>query len=81
MWLWKIEKEMIECFFQILDIQRVPRMTQSSFPGLDKNMLMAAGSALRGIRLSTQAVFCLPRYHAARAIGILSSFLFVFLVL
>jgi hypothetical protein len=28
-------------------------MTQSGFPGPDKNMLTAAGSALAGIRLGT----------------------------
>jgi hypothetical protein len=34
-------------------LQRVPRMMQSSFPGLDKNMLAGASSALPGEQLST----------------------------
>jgi hypothetical protein len=42
-------------------LQRVPRMTHSSFSGLDKNLLAGASSALRGIRLSTQPV-CLAYY-------------------
>jgi hypothetical protein len=67
-------------------------MTHSIFPGLDKNLRAVASSALRGIRLSTQTVFCLLRllrsvsvlvyfYSAitARAIDILTSVLFVFL--
>jgi hypothetical protein len=37
-------------------------MTKSSFPGLDKNMMTAAGSALAGKRLSAQPVICLAFY-------------------
>jgi hypothetical protein len=71
-------------------IQRVPRMTYSSFSGLDKNLLAGASSALPGVRLSAKPV-CLAYYAVsvlvyfysaitARAIDILTSVLFVFLV-
>jgi hypothetical protein len=65
-------------------------MTHSSFSGLDKNLLTGASSALPGVRLSARPV-CLAHYavsvlvyfHSAitaRAIGILTSVLFMFLV-
>jgi hypothetical protein len=65
-------------------------MTHSSFSGLDENLLAGARSALPGIRLSTKPV-CLAYYAVsvlvyfysaitARAIDILTSILFVFLV-
>jgi hypothetical protein len=72
-------------------IHRVPRMTHSSFSGLDKNLLAGASSALPGVQLSAKP-FCLAYYAVsvlvyfysaitARAIVILTSVLFVFLVL
>jgi hypothetical protein len=45
----------------ILEIQRVPRMTHSTFSGLDKNLLAGASSALPGVRLSAKPV-CLAYY-------------------
>jgi hypothetical protein len=71
-------------------IQRVPRMTHSSFSGLEKNLLAGASSALPGVRLSAKpvclayyAVSVLVYFHSAitaRAIDILTSVFFVFLV-
>jgi hypothetical protein len=65
-------------------------MKHSSFSGLDKNMLAGASSALPGVRLSAKPV-CLAYYAVsvlvyfysaitARAIVILTSVLFLFLV-
>jgi hypothetical protein len=72
------------------EIQRVPRMTHKSFSGLDKNLLAGDSSALPGVRLGAKPV-CLAYYSVsvvlyfdsaitARAIDILTSVLFVFLV-
>jgi hypothetical protein len=73
-------------------IQRVPRTTQSSFPGLDKNMLTGAGGALPGASLADSRWFVCLAYYAvsvlvyfssaitARAIYLLTSVLFLFLV-
>jgi hypothetical protein len=66
-------------------------MTHLSFSGLDKNLLAGASSALPGVRLSAKPV-CLAYYAVsvlvyfylaitACAIDILTSVLFVFLVL
>jgi hypothetical protein len=71
-------------------IRRVPRMTHSSFSGLDKNLLAKASSTLPGVRLSAKPV-CLAYYAVSvlvyfyltitvRAIDILTLVLFVFLV-
>jgi hypothetical protein len=76
--------------FSIIHIQRVPRMTHSSFSGLDENLFAGASSALPGVRLNAKPV-CLAYYAAsvlvyfysaitARAIDTLTSVLFVFLV-
>jgi hypothetical protein len=65
-------------------------MTHSSSFGLDKNLLAGASSALPGVRLSAKLV-CLAYYAVsvlvyfysaitARAIDMLTSVLFVFLV-
>jgi hypothetical protein len=71
-------------------MQRVPRMTHSSFSGLDKNLLSGASNALSGVRLSVKPV-CLAYYIVsvlvyfysaitARAIDMLTVVLFVFVV-
>jgi hypothetical protein len=71
-------------------VQRVPRMTHSSFSGLGKNLLDGASSALPGARLGAKPV-CLAYYAVcvlvyfysaitAREIDTLTSVLFVFLV-
>jgi hypothetical protein len=65
-------------------------MMHSSFSGLDENLLAGASNALPGIRLGAKPV-CLAHYAVsvlvyfysaitARAIDILTSVLFVFLV-